>query len=744
MIKLSTRNIVPRATGEASLGTNEKKWGAAYINTINTDTIVLSNNNVNNQLTELAKKLTAVDTETQKLKAAVGTPLKASTVAAMSDMNKIYVYTGSESGYTAGNWYYYDSGKWVSGGIYNATAIKTDTSLSQASCAADAYAVGLKVQHIDDTILDSNYRNMDISTFETLNAYLAYTTLSAVSHDRDKYYAIPVCKGETYRIKCDGNFSGTPVFIYDDDGNKSILVDINSTPYNIYEFTMPFMGTLVINGSSTSSIYVANKRIAHNKTFIFTIDDMTQGSLQNYPMSADSQKTCFALLKKIPIKSNENLKITLPHPSGVDSYKIRYGFYTTDDAQENCKRQIMSTTETETHAINGNEHYVVVGFYPLDENGNGINNVISRYDGDDLFTLELDMTDEERVPLTEDDYKNIYKNIYQANDIMNLNPDIPLYLAQARRPANHESYGYKSNTQPLTLLHFSDLHGDSLELYRIIEFYKKIDADDIVCTGDMIELRWSSDFTFWNQVQDANKILLAIGNHDILTDETGWDWTKLATQADTYTRFLQPYIGNWGCTYTDGKTYYYKDYTAKKIRLIVLNCMLTPYGDEYTEQLNWLESVLASALDSGLHVVIATHYMPNTHKKCVCSYSTLDADNSATTLAYAYTTKVQQFIDNGGRFVCYLSGNTHIDLLTKGATYTKQINITVAAASVNQGNQYGDIMRVNGLKSQDLANLVTIDTASTVIKVIRVGADVDRYLRKKTMFSINYVTGEFL
>lgn len=56
----------------------------------------------------------------------VGSPLTAATASAMSNTSRIYVYTGSESGYTYGNWYYYDTNAnaWKNGGVYNSTADK--------------------------------------------------------------------------------------------------------------------------------------------------------------------------------------------------------------------------------------------------------------------------------------------------------------------------------------------------------------------------------------------------------------------------------------------------------------------------------------------------------------------------------------------------------------------------------------------------------------------------------------------
>ena len=60
----------------------------------------------------------------------------------MTDHNKIYVYTGSETGYTAGNWYYWNGSAWASGGVYNSVAVQTDTTLTVSGKAADAKATG--------------------------------------------------------------------------------------------------------------------------------------------------------------------------------------------------------------------------------------------------------------------------------------------------------------------------------------------------------------------------------------------------------------------------------------------------------------------------------------------------------------------------------------------------------------------------------------------------------------------------
>lgn len=49
-----------------------------------------------------------------------GVPKVVDTIAKMTDQAQIYVYGGNESGYTAGDWYFYSSAvqSWVSGGVY--------------------------------------------------------------------------------------------------------------------------------------------------------------------------------------------------------------------------------------------------------------------------------------------------------------------------------------------------------------------------------------------------------------------------------------------------------------------------------------------------------------------------------------------------------------------------------------------------------------------------------------------------
>lgn len=90
----------------------------------------------------------------QAISEKLGAPLAATTAAQMTDKTRIYVYTGSESGYTKGNWYYWNGSSWVSGGVYNSVAVETDKTLTVAGKAADGEVVGQEIGSLKESISD--------------------------------------------------------------------------------------------------------------------------------------------------------------------------------------------------------------------------------------------------------------------------------------------------------------------------------------------------------------------------------------------------------------------------------------------------------------------------------------------------------------------------------------------------------------------------------------------------------------
>ena len=99
-----------------------------------------------------------------------GTPLVATTAAAMTNMEKVYVYAGSETGYTAGHWYYFDGTSWQDGGVYSAAVVVTDKDLETEGMPADALATR---ELVEESAFDPDKLTFtqDEETFEIYPVY---------------------------------------------------------------------------------------------------------------------------------------------------------------------------------------------------------------------------------------------------------------------------------------------------------------------------------------------------------------------------------------------------------------------------------------------------------------------------------------------------------------------------------------------------------------------------------------------
>ena len=147
-----------------------------------------------------------------------GYPFVAATAAAMTDTSKIYVYTGSETGYTAGNWYYHNGTAFVSGGVYNSVAFQVDPTLSVEDEAADAKAAGDAVKGtksemslfgVDDLLWDGEWTGYTVAgsgltyTVDKLSRKITVSGTATGTSFCRFYYSLSVLpswlvKGKTY------------------------------------------------------------------------------------------------------------------------------------------------------------------------------------------------------------------------------------------------------------------------------------------------------------------------------------------------------------------------------------------------------------------------------------------------------------------------------------------------------------------------------------------------------------------
>ena len=294
------------------------------------------------------------------------------------------------------------------------------------------------------------------------------------------------------------------------------------------------------------------------------------------------------------------------------------------------------------------------------------------------------------------------------------------------------------------LLWFSDLHADVNALTYINKQALRYNAfiSDIISTGDQVSSYFTSDFSWWTN----NKVLIVLGNHDawiskemydtgdyddIVERRYGEDNFYIIHQKECYDKYFAPFISNWNVVQpsdaaTLGKCYYYKDYDA--VRLIVLDCMHygSPDdldGNNQSMQNAWLQSVLADARTNSKPVVIASHYFPGTPTKIDCAYSEMFQGNGSDKLNSMAWSAVDDFIDAGGEFVCWLVGHTHQDVICTLAGDSRQLIVNLTTASISKAN-YQPKVRFAGTETEQAFNFMCIDTNRKLLKNVRFGADI--------------------
>ena len=349
--------------------------------------------------------------------------------------------------------------------------------------------------------------------------------------------------------------------------------------------------------------------------------------------------------------------------------------------------------------------------------------------------------------------------------------------------------------KPVTLLHFTDIHGGRGNLESIRDFVAKYKRylSDVLCTGDMCAASFPDYYTDVYNADIIKDFLLTIGNHDVYDSHnhfggvaSGYDNVAYrATNTEKYAQYFAN-VGSWNVIQpenaaTDGKCYYYKDYTTstdagsgtvsvEKLRLIVIDC--TDIKEEVAEgtpdsyrneddgkyyrnyhsfdaaQLAWFTAALEDAKVNGYAVVAALHYPPVNPSADITYFDT--AFNSflpVATGSFAASVPgalaaVDSFVENGGEFVCWLCGHKHQDHVGMLAQHNNQIIICVGSANVSAVNL--DVQKNALYDTFDQFNLTSIDVHRKLITVYRVGVQIDKWLRHKEAMVIDYANGKLI
>ena len=267
----------------------------------------------NQMLNEIRAQAASVSADIAELQSMVGSPLVASTASAMTDHNKIYVYTGSESGYTNGNWYYWNGSAWTSGGVYNAVAFETDKTLSVENMPADAKVVGKLFNGFNAVQLISDHADVQSKTESGLTwscsngvfTINGTTTSSWFENIYNSRYSVPDWFAEGKRIFIKLNKSGSNtryiylrIYIYKQDNTSELIVNV----FNDTVFTVPniddavgiYARVFVQPGNTVSgSIHPVISNAPSNLELSDSIEstDTSVNTLQNTFESTDAKDT---------------------------------------------------------------------------------------------------------------------------------------------------------------------------------------------------------------------------------------------------------------------------------------------------------------------------------------------------------------------------------------------------------------------------------------------------------------------
>lgn len=181
----------------------------------------------------------------QTLAIVTGSPKVVNLISNMTDTDLIYLYVGSEPGYTAGNWYYYDGNDWVDGGTYGATGM-ADNARNLLKYILDRVAY---TEQGMDIYVEALYEALE----QIQHVVTTYTITNALSNVTNSNSATGANAGSVYTatLSPDQDFNISSVSITMGGVNVTATVyDSVTKVINITNVTGDIVITAIATGSS--------------------------------------------------------------------------------------------------------------------------------------------------------------------------------------------------------------------------------------------------------------------------------------------------------------------------------------------------------------------------------------------------------------------------------------------------------------------------------------------------------------
>lgn len=318
-----------------------------------------------------------------------------------------------------------------------------------------------------------------------------------------------------------------------------------------------------------------------------------------------------------------------------------------------------------------------------------------------------------------------------AKTIVDLNRDVEVPVIQAKKT---RAATFNDTHSALTFVHFSDVHASEYAWRRVVDYvnYYQQYLDFAIHTGDYVQTNQTTVVDLYALKKPASlPILNVVGNHDILNSDG-----TTASQSDTRAICFNDTAG-WDVTFGSftNAMYYYRDFSDANIRLIVIDMY---YWDQ--TEATWFETVLNEAKTSGLSVITAAHEVTNNVTEKISTFNTLDdwADTSwagRTPHDRPFMSYIKTFINGGGKFIIHLAGHWHFNLF--GFDSNGILNSVVPVAKADE--LWSDSARVQGTKSFDCFNVVSVNVDTGMIKIVRIGNNVDNHMQNQNVVCYDYV-----
>ena len=303
-----------------------------------------------------------------------------------------------------------------------------------------------------------------------------------------------------------------------------------------------------------------------------------------------------------------------------------------------------------------------------------------------------------------------------------------------------------------SFIFFTDIHRGWTNMARLVSLANAWNqagfCTAVINGGDNIDLAQNDMSSYYTNMDDCNvDILQAVGNHDYAYQSNSRYARYIAPMVSRYTNLVQPANAE-----TNDLCYYYKDFG--ELRVIFYDTV-KDNGDSshLATQVAWLDSVLDDALANSKHVMIVTHYPfveADVQKYDNCNWRTWfnkpynnEGITRGQTIRDDVLDVVDDFIDAGGNFCCWLTGHTHTMNFLTNSKYPKQAMFNLGTANYSK-NVPGLVFDGEADNNYDNLCYVGVSKSLHCVFLMKVGSNTDFWMQQRDILVWDFKNSQLI